>query len=100
MQTFLIFLYRLLYFICEAYSLLIIIDAFMSWIPAISESAAGRWIDRIVNPFVNLFRQGPILRLIYATGIDISPMIALFVIYFVQSVALGWLFSILGRIFL
>lgn len=96
MQTFLVFLYRLLYFICEAYSLLIIIDAFMSWIPAISESAAGRWIDRIVN----LFRQGPILRLIYATGIDISPMIALFVIYFVQSVALGWLFSILGRIFL
>ena len=98
MQTFLVFLYRLLYFICEAYSLLIIIDAFMSWIPAISESAAGRWIDRIVNLFVNLFRQGPILRLIYATGIDISPMIALFVIYFVQSVALGWLFSRLGRI--
>ena len=57
MQTFLFFLYRLLYFICEAYSLLIIIDAFMSWIPAISESAVGRWIDRIVNPFVNLFRR-------------------------------------------
>lgn len=99
MMSFLLILYRLLNFICEAYSLLIVIDAFMSWIPGVRQSQIGQWIDRLVNHFINLFRQGPVLRLIYSTGIDISPMIALFVIYFIQSVALGWLFNILARIF-
>ena len=78
---------------------MIVIDALMSWVPSIRDSSLGQFIDRMVEPYVRLFRQGPLLKLMYATGIDISPVIALFLIYFVQSYALGWLFNILARIF-
>ena len=98
-MNFLYTLYRILYYLLEIYSFVIVIDALMSWVPSIRDSSLGKFIDRMVEPYVRLFRQGPLLKLMYATGIDISPVIALFLIYFVQSYALGWLFNILARIF-
>ena len=98
-MNFLYTLYRILYYLLEIYSFVIVIDALMSWVPSIRDSSLGQFIDRVVEPYVRLFRQGPLLKLMYATGIDISPVIALFLIYFVQSYALGWLFNILARIF-
>ena len=98
-MNFLYTLYRILYYLLEIYSFVIAIDALMSWVPSIRDSSLGQFIDRMVEPYVRLFRQGPLLKLMYATGIDISPVIALFLIYFVQSYALGWLFNILARIF-
>ena len=98
-MNFLYTLYRILYYLLEIYSFVIVIDALMSWVPPIRDSSLGQFIDRMVEPYVRLFRQGPLLKLMYATGIDISPVIALFLIYFVQSYALGWLFNILARIF-
>ncbi|MDD6415738.1 MAG: YggT family protein [Lactobacillus sp.] len=98
-MNFLYTLYRILYYLLEIYSFVIVIDALMSWVPSIRNSSLGQFIDRMVEPYVRLFRQGPLLKLMYATGIDISPVIALFLIYFVQSYALGWLFNILARIF-
>ena len=98
-MNFLYTLYRILYYLLEIYSFVIVIDALMSWVPSIRNSSLGQFIDRMVEPYVRLFRQGPLLKLMYAPGIDISPVIALFLIYFVQSYALGWLFNILARIF-
>ncbi len=98
-MNFLYTLYRILYYLLEIYSFVIVIDALMSWVPSIRNSSLGQFIDRMVEPYVRLFRQGPLLKLMYATGIDISPVIALFLIYFVQSYALGWLYNILARIF-
>lgn len=98
-MNFLYTLHRILYYLLEIYSFVIVIDALMSWVPSIRDSSLGQFIDRMVEPYVRLFRQGPLLKLMYATGIDISPVIALFLIYFVQSYALGWLFNILARIF-
>ena len=98
-MNFLYTLYRILYYLLEIYSFVIVIDALMSWVPSIRDSSLGQFIDRMVEPYVRLFSQGPLLKLMYATGIDISPVIALFLIYFVQSYALGWLFNILARIF-
>lgn len=98
-MNFLYTLYRILYYLLEIYSFVIVIDALMSWVPSIRDSSLGQFIDRMVEPYVRLFRQGPLLKLMYATGIDISPVIALFLIYFVQSYALGWLFNILARVF-
>ena len=98
-MNFLYTLYRILYYLLEIYSFVIVIDALMSWVPSIRDSSLGQFIDRMVEPYVRLFRQGPLLKLMYATGMDISPVIALFLIYFVQSYALGWLFNILARIF-
>ena len=88
-MNFLYTLYRILYYLLEIYSFVIVIDALMSWVPSIRNSSLGQFIDRMVEPYVRLFRQGPLLKLMYATGIDISPVIALFLIYFVQSYALG-----------
>ena len=98
-MNFLYTLYRILYYLLEIYSFVIVIDALMPWVPSIRDSSLGQFIDRMVEPYVRLFRQGLLLKLMYATGIDISPVIALFLIYFVQSYALGWLFNILARIF-
>lgn len=70
----------------------------MSWLPMLSNSAVGRFLDKIVNPYLNLFRRGPFAKLAYSTGIDVSPIIALFILYLVQNYVLIWIFNILLRI--
>lgn len=64
--------------------MLIVISAILSWVPALAESIVGVWIDKLVDPFLNLFRKGPIRKLIYGTGIDLSPVVALLVLYVAQ----------------
>lgn len=80
------------------YSLLIVIDAIMSWLPMLSNSVVGQFLDKIVNPYLNLFRRGPFAKLAYSTGIDVSPIIALFILYFIQNYVLVWIFNLLLRI--
>lgn len=63
----------------------------------LSNSAIGRFLDKIVNPYLNLFRRGPFARLANSTGIDVSPIIALFILYFVQNYVLIWIFNLLLR---
>ena len=70
----------------------------MSWLPMLSNSVVGRFLDKIVNPYLNLFRRGPFAKLAYSTGIDISPIIGLFILYFVQNYVLIWIFNILLRL--
>lgn len=77
------------------YSLLLVIDAIMSWLSFLANSALGKLLDKIVNPYLNLFRRGPIKTLAYNTGIDISPVIGIFVLYFVQNYVLNWIQNIL-----
>ncbi|WP_297950439.1 YggT family protein [uncultured Lactobacillus sp.] len=91
-------IYLALTWILWLYSLLIVIDAIMSWLPMLSNSAVGRFLDKIVNPYLNLFRRGPFAKLAYSTGIDVSPIIALFILYLVQNYVLIWIFNILLRI--
>lgn len=67
-----IVLYRLLDF----YSLLIVIDAILSWIPTQSEGLlydVKSVIKRLVDPYVGLFRR----FIPPMGGLDFSPMIAL-----------------------
>ncbi|KRN14730.1 hypothetical protein FC38_GL000021 [Lactobacillus gigeriorum DSM 23908 = CRBIP 24.85] len=70
----------------------------MSWLPFLANSTLGRLLDKIVDPYLNLFRQGPIRKLAFATGIDVSAVIGLFILYFIQNYALNWLFNILYKI--
>ncbi|MDM8282646.1 YggT family protein, partial [Lactobacillus gallinarum] len=69
------FIYVALTWILWLYSLFIVIDAILSWVPMLSNSVIGRFLDKIVNPYLNLFRKGPFAKLAYSTGIDISPII-------------------------
>lgn len=76
-----------------------VIDAILSWVPSMRDSAVGRIINRIIDPYLNLFRKGPIERLSQTIGIDISFLIGLLLLYFVQDYAIKWLANILFRIF-
>ena len=92
------FIYVALTWILWLYSLFIVIDAILSWVPMLSNSVIGRFLDKIVNPYLNLFRKGPFAKLAYSTGIDISPSIGLFILDFVQKYVLFWIFNILLRV--
>lgn len=74
---------------------MLVIDAIMSWLPFLANSAVGRFLDKVCNPYLNLFRRGPIARLAYSTGIDISPVIGLFILYFIQNNLLPWIQSLI-----
>lgn len=81
------------------YSIVMVIDAILSWVPSMRDTAVGRIINRIIDPYLNLFRKGPIERLSQTIGIDISFLIGLLLLYFVQDYAIKWLANILFRIF-
>ena len=91
-------IYLALTWVLWLYSLLIVIDAILSWVPFLRNSVIGRFLDKVVNPYLNLFRRGPFAKLAYSTGIDVSPIIALFILYFVQNYVLIWIFNALLRL--
>lgn len=72
----------------KIYIWLIIANALMSWLPGAYESALGRWIGKIVNPFLELFRFIPTLG-----GIDFSPLVAIVVLQLAQQ----GLFALVSR---
>lgn len=80
------------------YCLLIVINAILSWVPFLANSFVGRLINKIVNPYLKLFRIGPLEKLAYSTGIDISPIVGLFLLYFVQDYAIPWLANVLFKL--
>ena len=81
------------------YSIIMVIDAIMSWVPALRDSTVGNLLNKLVDPYVNLFRKGPIERLTNSTGLDLAFLIGLLLLYFVQDYAINWLANILLRIY-
>ena len=60
----------------------------MSWIPALQESAVGRFLETVCEPYLGFFR-----KFIPPIGmIDISPIVGLFVLYFIER----GVYSVLG----
>lgn len=87
MQIFLFFLLRVINWVVSIYSWLIVINAILSWVPALYNSVLGRLINRIVDPYLSLFRRGIFAKLAYSTGIDFSPVIAILILYGIQYFA-------------
>lgn len=53
----------------------------MSWIPALQESAVGRFLETVCEPYLGFFR-----KFIPPIGmIDISPIVGLFVLVFIET---------------
>ena len=78
----------ILYRIISIYSWAIIIYIFMSWVPNARESKFGQILASICEPYLDPFR-----KIIPPLGmIDISPIVAIFVLQFAQRGALA-LFS-------
>lgn len=63
------------------YSLLLIVYILMSWVPSMRENAFGRFVGKIVEPYLSFFR-----KFIPPFGmIDFSPIIAIFALRFISS---------------
>lgn len=87
MATIITILYRLI----DAYIFLIVVSALFSWIPSLYNSAVGRFLRRITDPYLAIFDR------IIPTfgGISISPIVAIAVLYLVQRL-LGSIFMKIG----
>ena len=63
------------------YSFMLIAYILLSWIPAAQDSAVGRFLTTVCEPYLGIFR-----RFIPPIGmIDISPIVALFALRFIQE---------------
>lgn len=61
------------------YTILLVIYILMSWVPSTRETGFGRFLGRIVEPYLELFR-----KFIPPLGmIDISPIIAIFALRYI-----------------
>jgi len=70
------FLINIVYQVLGLYSILLIINIFMSWVPSSKESTIGRFLERICDPYLEPFR-----RFIPPFGmIDVSPIVAILVL--------------------
>ncbi|MGN7310336.1 YggT family protein [Alkalicoccobacillus gibsonii] len=73
------------------YTLLIFAWVLMSWFPNARESSIGQMIGRIVEPYIDIFRQ-----FVPQIGmIDLSPLVALLVIRFAGNGLIYLLTSLL-----
>lgn len=74
----------------QIYFFLIIIYVLMSWIPGLRESSFGELVEKLVEPYLGVFRS-----IIPPLGmIDFSPIIALFALSFIESgiyIVLNWI---------
>ncbi len=63
------------------YRYMLIAYILMSWIPALQESAIGRFLEKACEPYLGFFR-----KFIPPIGmIDISPIVGLFVLIFIEQ---------------
>lgn len=64
----------------NVYSFMLIAYILMSWVPAAQNSAIGRMLEKVCEPYLGIFR-----KFIPPIGmIDISPIVAIFLLNFIQ----------------
>jgi YggT family protein len=74
----------------EIYQYMIIAYILMSWVPQVRETSFGQLLGRLVEPYLQIFR-----RFIPPLGLlDISPIAALFALYFAQIGLISILMSL------
>lgn len=87
------YIFQFLQTVLTIYSFAIIIYIFMSWVPSARETAIGRFLTNICEPYLEPFR-----KIIPPIGmIDISPIVALLVIRFASSYGLTGLYNMIVR---
>ncbi|AVI40832.1 MULTISPECIES: YggT family protein [Bacillus] len=87
------YIFQFLQTVLTIYSFAIIIYIFMSWVPSARETAIGRFLTNICEPYLEPFR-----KIIPPIGmIDISPIVALLVIRFASLYGLTGLYNMIAR---
>lgn len=78
----------------QIYFFLIIIYVLMSWIPGLRESSFGELVEKVVEPYLGIFRS-----IIPPLGmIDFSPIVALLALELIRSgvyTILNWINAML-----
>ena len=75
----------------NVYSFMLIAYILMSWVPAAQNSAIGRMLEKVCEPYLGIFR-----KIIPPIGmIDISPIVAIFLLNFIQR----GLFIVIAKIY-
>lgn len=75
----------------NVYSYMLVGYVLMSWVPAAQESAIGRFLKKVCEPYLGIFR-----KFIPPIGmIDISPIVAIFMLNFIKN----GLFIVIQKIF-
>ncbi|MGM0215581.1 YggT family protein [Enterococcus sp. AZ109] len=68
--------------LAELYSVLLVVYALLSWFPGAYQSALGKFLGRICEPFLDLFRRLPL----QFGGIDFSVMAAIIALNFIMRI--------------
>jgi len=73
---------RIIDMLFNIYFYMIVIYVLMSWLPNLRENFIGELLTKLVEPYLSVFRRfiPPIMGML-----DISPIIALFVLQFVSA---------------
>lgn len=75
----------IIYYVIQAYILLILVWVFGSWFPQWRYQSWYRTVEDLVSPYMNLFKLIP-LRI---GMIDLSPMLAIFVLFILQRLVIS-----------
>lgn len=82
--------WRLFQWVINVYSWVLVAYALLSWVPQLANSPVGRFIYRVSEPYVSIFRRLP-LRF---AGLDFSVLAALFSLQIIER----FVFIILQRL--
>lgn len=84
--------FKIVSFALEIYSYALIVYILMSWFPGARESNFGLTLSRLCEPYLEQFR-----KFIPPLGmIDISPIVAIYVLFFARTSGLGALYNLLS----
>ena len=86
---------QVLGFVLDALWWLIVIRALLSWVSPDPYNPIVQFIERTTEPILQPLRQ---LIPVYKIGIDISPILAILILYFLKSFAVQTLIGIGARL--
>lgn len=73
------------------YTVLLVVYALLSWFPGAYQSALGKFLGRICEPFLDLFRRLPL----QFGGIDFSVMAAIIALNFIMRILNSLIYSMI-----
>lgn len=78
----LVLLVNIINYSLEIYSIIMIVYIWLTWIPRFRHTYIGQLVERLVDPYLSIFRQ---FKILHFNGMDFSPIVALLFLKFMQS---------------
>src|SRR3989338_8234352 len=86
---------RVLSMVIDIFWWLIIIRALLSWVSPDPNNPIVQFIERVTEPLLRPFRQ---LIPVYKVGFDLSPLLAILMLYFIKVFAVQTLLVMSSRL--